>query len=295
MTVSELITAFRIETEDLIPAVNLKYYFNGGTPNYTPYASTTEALTVIGSNWKPYMTVNVTGVDYWYLPNGSLVKKNESLVLADKAVTLPKMADMATASLMGRVTAGVGTPQVLTVAQVLTLLGLSTVLTDLSNKVAKADGYSLIATTELAKIHSKFAEDEASVIQSITDFNANLVLTDNNYTDEDKAKINDISQGLFTIILPASSTVAGRCVTPTEIPSGWTVSQSTSDQDLLITHTLTDRKIADVKVWSINAGGERLRVGGLAYVGLLANSATTLIIESLAAIEVPLRIEIFVK
>lgn len=132
-------------------------------------------------------------------------------------------------------------------------------------------------------------------IQSISDSIANLVLTDNNYTNEDKAKIDLISQPLFTIILPASSTVAGRCVTPTEIPVGWTVSQGASDQDLLITHNLNTRKIADVKVWSINAEGERLRIGGLAYVGLLASSATTLIIESLATIEVPLRIEIFVK
>lgn len=46
--------------------------------------------------------------------------------IAAKAVTLAKMADMATDSFLGRDTAGSGTPEVLSIATVKTLLGLNT-------------------------------------------------------------------------------------------------------------------------------------------------------------------------
>lgn len=48
------------------------------------------------------------------------------LTIGDKKVTLPKMADMATASLLGRNTAGAGAPEVLSAATVAALLPLAT-------------------------------------------------------------------------------------------------------------------------------------------------------------------------
>jgi len=84
----------------------------------------------------------------------------------------------------------------------------------------------------------------------------------------------------------------GRCITPTLIPEGWSVSAGSSDQDLLITHTRTTSNIVDIKVWATTPDGDRLRIGGLAYVGILSPSTSTIIVESLATIEVPLRIEL---
>lgn len=45
--------------------------------------------------------------------------------IANKAVTLAKMADMATASLLGRNSAGLGTPEVLSIATVQSILGIA--------------------------------------------------------------------------------------------------------------------------------------------------------------------------
>lgn len=53
--------------------------------------------------------------------NGNIDTDN----LADKAVTLAKMADMATSSLLGRITAGDGSPEVLSAANALSILGLT--------------------------------------------------------------------------------------------------------------------------------------------------------------------------
>jgi len=43
----------------------------------------------------------------------------------DKAITLPKMADMVTASFVGRKTAGTGVPEILSKAETLALLDIS--------------------------------------------------------------------------------------------------------------------------------------------------------------------------
>jgi len=162
--------------------------------------------------------------------------------------------------------------------------GLSTIdftqtLLDLLNsKVGAENGKSLVSDTQIAKIHDKFAENEPEAIQSITD--------SINALQEAVAKVP------YRIILPAASTVAGRCVTPTELPTDWTVSEGTSDQDLLITHTLSTRKPVAVFIWANMPGGEREMQGSLAKVGLIAPSSTTLVIESLCTKEYPIRIEI---
>ena len=61
-----------------------------------------------------------------------------ALTIAANAVTLTKMADMATASLLGRNTAAVGDPEVLPVATVKTMLGLGTAAYTASTAYATA-------------------------------------------------------------------------------------------------------------------------------------------------------------
>lgn len=55
----------------------------------------------------------------------NLVDQADTADIPDGAITLAKMANMATASIIGRVTAATGVPQVLSVAQVKTLLGIT--------------------------------------------------------------------------------------------------------------------------------------------------------------------------
>jgi len=160
--------------------------------------------------------------------------------------------------------------------------GLSTIdftqsLLDLLNsKVTRTEDYSLVSNTLISQIHEPGSDN-----QDLTDIIASI-----NALQEAVAKVP------YRIILPAASTVAGRCVTPTELPTDWTVSEGTSDQDLLITHTLSTRKPVAVFIWADMPGGEREMQGSLAKVGLLAPSSTTLVIESLCTKEYPIRIEI---
>lgn len=60
-------------------------------------------------------------------------------------------------------------------------------------------------------------------------------------------------QSEYRIILPTASTVAGRCVTPTELPTGWTVAAGAVDTDLVITHNL-HREICLISVMSTDSG-----------------------------------------
>lgn len=270
-----LITAFRLETEDLFKALTRQIYFKNGVG---PYADTADVLaTIPEADRVAYLTlVNVNGTDYWFTDSITLVPYVGSLSLADDSVTLAKMANMATASFIGRNTAGTGSPEILSVATVLSMLGLTNVVSGLNNKVDKAAGYSLVLDTLISLIHAPGSDNQdlSGIIASI------------NALQEAVAKVP------YRIILPAASTVAGRCITPTELPTDWTVSEGTSDQDLLITHTLDTRKVVDVKVWIINTEGERQMPGALAFVGLLSPTSTTLIIESLCTKEYPIRIEI---
>ena len=270
-----LITAFRLETEDLFKALTRQIYFKNGVG---PYANEADVLATIPLGERvAYLTlVNIMGVDYWFTDSTTLVPYVGSLSLADGAVTLAKMANMATASFIGRIAAGAGSPEVLSVATVLSMLGLTDVVSILANKVDKAAGYSLVLNTLISQIHAPGSDD-----QDLT-----AIITSINALQEAVAKVP------YRIILPAASTVAGRCVTPTELPTDWTVSEGTSDQDLLITHTLDTRKPVAVFIWANMPGGEREMQGSLAKVGFLAPSSTTLVIESLCTKEYPIRIEI---
>lgn len=89
-----------------------------GSPEVLSVASTKTLLGLTGTNSGDQtitLTGNVTGSG-----TGSF-----AATIANSAVTLAKMADMATASFIGRNTAGTGAPEVLSVATVKTLLGLT--------------------------------------------------------------------------------------------------------------------------------------------------------------------------
>lgn len=95
-------------------------------------------------------------------------------------------------------------------------------------------------------------------------------------------------QTIYRIELGAYSSVAARVAAATETtdyPTGWTLAAS-STVNLLVTHTLTGRKIANVQVFEITGGSldsERLLVPfASAYSGVLGNSAGTVLIEGLA-------------
>lgn len=240
-----------------------------------------------------YQVVNIAGVEYWFTGSPlALSQKYSDMSIPDGSIALAKLVNIATASFLGRNTAGTGVPEVLSVATAKTLLNLSGTNSgdqDLSGKVDKASGYSLVADTEIAKIHEPGSDDQdlSGLVEKVT--GKSLI------ADTEIARLLTLSAP-YTIILPAASSVAGRIVTPTELPSGWLLAVGTSVLDLRITHGLTDKKPIDVKVWAeVTTGVERLRIAGLAYTGLWTPTTSTLEIESLAAIEVPIRIDIFFK
>lgn len=265
MDTPELIAAFRAETEDLIHAVLLQYYFNNGL---VPYANTTEVLSVIPVGLRAaYLTVNVAGVEYWFLPDGSLVNKTGSLTLIDKSVTMAKIMDIATQTFIGRNTAGTGSPEVLSVATVLTMLGLN----GYGDKVDKDGDKTLIDPALILKIHDKFAADEAAVIQSILDFLDALVLTENNYTDEEKAKLALLHQDIYTVNLPTgdvSERAAGAVGGPGVVD--WTFVAAANPNDLQITHNL-NREIAGVNVFYLDGTERTQLMGNLGHTGLSGN------------------------
>jgi hypothetical protein len=291
MTEAELnaaITAFRQETEDMIPAVMLQYYFNGGTPNYTPYTDTAQALAVIGANYKPYMMVNVGGVDHWFTPLGALVPYLGSISLVDKSVTMDKLADLAALSLIGNATGAAATPQAITIAALRALLNIPAVV-DISDKVDKVSGKELILTTDIAKIHQKFATDELAYLTAEFAKKENSVVGSRLITETEATALSSIVLPQ-RLTLPASAEVSGRITGATK-PEGWSIA-AIDGTDLLITHTLTGRKIVAVNVFTTDSGVDRwLPSGSTAYSGF-TGTATTVTIEGLTSIDLPLRIEL---
>lgn len=93
------------------------------------------------------------------------------------------------------------------------------------------------------------------------------------------------------ILLSASADVATRISGGATIPDGWSVAAD-STVNLVITHTLTGRKIAFVNVFEIDGADERLvKPFEDAYSGILANGLT-IKLEGLDTLALPLRIEL---
>lgn len=285
-----LISAFRQEMEDMFSAMETRFCLDHGVP-YTdegtqfiddgiPYIDEARVLEMIPLGMRrDYRTVNIAGVEFWFI-SGALVPKVASLAIADNSVTLAKLVNIATASFVGRKTVGAGVPEVLSVDDVKTLLGISAL--NLSLYVAKANGYSLVLDSEIAKIHAAGSDDQdLAVLQNeITALQNALALIS-----------SDSVKNVFDIVLPASDVVAIRCLTPTVLPEGWTVAAGTTPTDLVITHGL-GRRIASVTVFSVDGVIESQLPYNGAYAGIVANTTSILTIQGLATIVTPIVIHL---
>lgn len=106
-----------------------------------------------------------------------------------------------------------------------------------------------------------------------------------------------MKQMVYTINLSASSDVATRIAGGYTIKcgaddvEGWTLAAD-AGVNLLITHTLESRKIAEVKVWETVSGGEQLaKPFSDGYAQIVANGSTIKIV-GLDTLAVALRIEL---
>ena len=141
---------------------------------------------------------------------------------------------------------------------------------DISDKVDKIPGKGLSTedfTTELKALledqsgENTGDETEESILTKLgvddvvqSSQLENLVVKEEGKSLIDDTEIERIStiSAPYTIILPAASTVAGRIITPTELPSGWTLSVGTSALDLRITHGLTTKHYTGVKIQAVS-------------------------------------------
>jgi hypothetical protein len=284
MTLATKIAEFRKEAEDLIKAVVLQYYFDNSevaTP-YVPYVDVQDALDNIGDKWWPYMTVNVAGVEMWFLPDGSLVDKVGSISLVDGSVTLAKMANVASGTVFYRKTAGSGPPEVQTLATLAADLDILTLSLAVNAFVLKQTGYSLVANTEIAKIHSPGSDDQDL---------SGLVEKIEGYRLASEEELAASRQSTFTIILPAQTSIPARLLGEVTLPDGWSLAADTNPADLKIMHGL-QRRIAHVSIYSVDGPAERLEIGNAAYSGIIAPSNEILIIEALATIVAPIIIHL---
>lgn len=288
-----------------------------------PYASTADVLATLPEvSRAPYLIVNVAGVDYWFDPDiYTLVPYVGSLSIADASIVLAKFANLPANTVIGNITGSSAVPIAVTIAALKTALGLIGTNggdQDLSVKVDKVTGSSLIAAAQLANLANQSGnnsgdETTASIKSklSITTLSGDNTgdqdisvkvdkvtgkdLSTNDYTTDEKTKLTAllppqrISFGAYSSV---AARVAGATVT-TDYPTGWTLAVS-SVTNLLITHTLTGRKLAGCNIFEIDGANERmlsLKETYLAYTGILCNGLTVLI-EGLAPTALAIRIEL---
>ena len=282
-----LIAQFRQETEDLIDAVVYQWYFNDGQV----WASTTEVLNLITSeNRKAYRPINVAGTLYWFKPDLTTLEP----IFGTLNLTV------ANGTVFYRKSAGDGPPEVQPLATLradLNIPDAEDIVTELAKKVDKANGYSLVSNNLIAKIHDKFSNDEAAVIQDIIDELNGIVRTENNFSDTDKSKLDALYKPI-EITLPAASTVQGRingAVSGSDYPSGIVLTATGTDgNDLTITHGL-GKRLKSVFVLGVIDGVERWFKENKGFAGFTSaldkNSCT---IEILAQTEVPIIINLII-
>lgn len=101
-------------------------------------------------------------------------------------------------------------------------------------------------------------------------------------------------QTTFNIDLSAQSSVAARvaaAIETTDYPTGWILAAQSS-VNLLVTHTLTGRKLSNINVYEIDGANERLlKPFESAFSGVVCNGLTVLI-EGLAPTLLAIRIEL---
>ena len=210
---------------------------------YYPYATTAEVLAKIAENERvEYLTVNVAGVEYWFLPNGSLVQKLEYLAIADSSIALIKLANADAFCVIGNNTNAPATPQYIALSTLKTALSLQKSDVGLSNVNNTADADKPISTATSAALSGK---QEALAFTPYNATNPAGFITP-----------ADLLAYYFLppekrIVLPSASTVAGRCITPIELPTGWTVAAGVVDTELIITHNL-HRECCQISVMAVD-------------------------------------------
>ena len=110
----------------------------------------------------------------------------------------------------------------------------------------------------------------------------------------DSIILSNTTKSVYSITLPANSTVQGRCnsaLEGTDYPDGWVVSVGTNAADIKITHNL-GRSVAYVSVWSISGNSKRQLFGNAAYAGIFSETNNILLIESLATVQTAIAIQI---
>src|ERR1035437_6218886 len=215
-------------------------YFNSSNQ---PYTDTAQVLAQIVENERAeYGTVNVAGVEYWFLPDGSLVAKLEYLSIANGAITLLKMANADAFCIIGNNTDAPATPQYIALSALKTALSLAKADVGLSNVDNTSDANKPVSTATAAALSGK----QPSL--GFTPYNSTNPLG--------FITPSDLLAYYFLppekrIILPSAGTVAGRCMTPTELPTGWTEAAGVVDTDLVITHNL-HREICQISVEAVD-------------------------------------------
>jgi hypothetical protein len=295
------IAALRTEIEKMVSSVNRRFYLNDGStfpdeglvemPGVT-WTDEAQVLAVIpeGSRTE-FLTVNIEGVEYWFR-SGVLVIKGLDMSIPDHSITLIKLVDIASQTFLGRNTAGTGQPEVLDMPTALEMLGLTNILSLLDGKVDKVFEKSLVQDALIQLIHAPHSDDQDLSLYVLKD--GDKVLSDNNYTDEEKAKLASLHQDIYTITLPQYGTVAERCsnaVVTVDYPTGWVLDEDINPNDISITHTL-GRRIVDVKVLYVDNGEETILTGNLAYSGFTAKTNNRLVIRNLATIGYPIVIHL---
>lgn len=112
-----------IQFIDSVVSTDTNYYLNDGVP----YISQQEVLDNFPFEYRnQYSTVNISGVEYWFLSDKiTLTKKYESITIEDASVTLAKHANFPANSLIYNNSAIPGVPQYLSLTSLKQLLGIS--------------------------------------------------------------------------------------------------------------------------------------------------------------------------
>ncbi len=116
-----------------------------GTITISAYTSLTTITVVLDSG---VLSASLSAV-----ATGIISGTNKSIVLEDEEVTLAKMADMATASFIGRDTAGTGAPEILSAADARAVLGIGDQAVVLNTTVLDIGDWNMDSNSQVLVAH----------------------------------------------------------------------------------------------------------------------------------------------